>query len=210
MCGIMGYYCFGDKKPDKQKITKMFTLLESRGRDASGYAFIRDGNLIVNKLAQRSSITVKTYDWKNMDLPSIMLLHTRMKTQGTEKNNANNHPLFNKEGLCIVHNGIIHNDNEIFGKNQRDGDVDSEAILAVLSSKTKGDKVKLIDSGVASAEVVRQEINRIGLETNSHALGYQDFYVSDIPTTFKKVAELFLGQYILNVKKIDLEELQKK
>jgi len=82
-------------------------------------------------------------------------------------------------------------------------------ILSKIIQQVIGDKVKLIDSGVASAEVVRQEINRIGLETNSHALGYQDFYVSDIPTTFKKVAELFLGQSILNVKKIDLEELQK-
>lgn len=82
-------------------------------------------------------------------------------------------------------------------------------ILSKIIQQVIGDKVKLIDSGVASAEIVRQEINRIGLETNSHALGYQDFYVSDIPTTFKKVAELFLGQSILNVKKIDLEELQK-
>lgn len=83
-------------------------------------------------------------------------------------------------------------------------------ILSKIIQQVIGEKVKLIDSGVASAEIVRQEINRIGLETNSHALGYQDFYVSDIPTTFKKVAELFLGQSILNVKKIDLEELQKK
>ena len=82
-------------------------------------------------------------------------------------------------------------------------------ILAKIIQEVIGSEVKLIDSGVASAEIVRQEINRIGLETNSHALGYQDFYVSDIPTTFKKVAELFLGQSILNVKKIDLEELQK-
>jgi len=82
-------------------------------------------------------------------------------------------------------------------------------ILSKIIQEVIGAEVKLIDSGVASAEVVRREINRIGLETNSHALGCQDFYVSDIPTTFKKVAELFLGQSILNVKKIDLEELKK-
>ena len=49
MCGIMGYYCFGKTMPDKDKITNMFSLLESRGRDASGFAFIRDHNLLVNK-----------------------------------------------------------------------------------------------------------------------------------------------------------------
>jgi asparagine synthetase B (glutamine-hydrolysing) len=41
MCGIMGYYSFGNTLPDKDKITNMFSLLESRGRDASGFAFIK-------------------------------------------------------------------------------------------------------------------------------------------------------------------------
>jgi glucosamine 6-phosphate synthetase-like amidotransferase/phosphosugar isomerase protein len=144
MCGIMGYYCFGDNLPDKEKISNMFTLLETRGRDASGFAFIRENNLIVHKAPVRSSDMVKTDEWKELLLPPIMILHARAKTQGTEKNNANNHPLFNKQGLCIVHNGIIYNDREIFGKNQRDAEVDSEAILAVLSAKHKGDKIKRV------------------------------------------------------------------
>lgn len=71
-----------------------------------------------------------------------MILHTRMKTQGSEKNNANNHPLFSKNGIAIVHNGIIYNDKEIFGKKQRDAEVDSESILHLLSMKMKGDKIK--------------------------------------------------------------------
>ena len=53
MCGIMGYYSFGKTMPDKDKITNMFSLLESRGRDASGFAFIKDNNLIVNKAADQ-------------------------------------------------------------------------------------------------------------------------------------------------------------
>jgi len=144
MCGIMGYKCFSNTVPNKQRVTDMFNLLESRGRDASGYAFIKEGNLIVHKDGIRSSELVKTDGWTKLSLPKVMIFHTRMKTQGSEKNNANNHPLFTKNGLCIVHNGMIHNDDEIFGKQQRDAEVDSEAILAVLSSKTKGDKIKLV------------------------------------------------------------------
>ena len=34
-------------------------------------------------------------------------------------------------------------------------------------------------------------------------------YVSDIPTTFKSVAELFLGRTINDVVKVDIEELHK-
>lgn len=144
MCGIMGYYCFGGTQPDKQKIATMFELLESRGRDASGFAFLRDGNLIVQKAPIRSSIMTHSKEWQELDLPPVFIAHTRMKTQGSERNNKNNHPLYNKEGLCIVHNGMIHNDKEIFGKQKRDGEVDSEAILAVLSSKGKGDKIKQV------------------------------------------------------------------
>ncbi len=159
MCGIMGYYAFSKILPDKEVITTMFSLLESRGRDASGYAFIRDNNLIVNKAAVKSSDLIKTVDWRSLMLPSVMILHTRMKTQGSEKNNANNHPLYSKSGLAIVHNGIVYNDKEIFAKKQRDAQVDSEAILAVLASNKKGDKVKrlfeLIEGSFAVAVIDR-------------------------------------------------------
>ncbi len=161
MCGIMGYYAFSETVPDKQNITTMFSLLESRGRDASGYAFIRDNNLVVNKAAVKSSDLVKTIDWRGLILPSVMILHTRMKTQGSEKNNANNHPLYSKSGLAIVHNGIVFNDKEIFAKKQRDAQVDSEAILAILASNKKGDKVKrlfeLIEGSFAVALIDRNQ-----------------------------------------------------
>ena len=142
MCGIMGYYSFGNTTPDKNKITNMFSLLESRGRDASGFAFISDNNLLVSKAPIKSSELVKTEDWKKLTLPSSMILHTRLTTQGSAKNNFNNHPLFSKNGIAIVHNGIIYNDKEIFGKKERDAEVDSESILHLLSMKTKGDKIK--------------------------------------------------------------------
>ena len=81
MCGIMGYYSFGITVPDKDKITNMFSLLESRGRDASGFAFIKNNNLIVHKDALKSSEFVKTNEWKELVLPSSNILHTRIKTQ---------------------------------------------------------------------------------------------------------------------------------
>ena len=142
MCGIMGWYSFGHTLPDKDKITTMFSLLESRGRDASGYAFIDGDDLVVHKAPIKSSDMIKTDDWKKLTLPKVMILHCRMKTQGSEQNNANNHPLYSKQGIAIVHNGIIYNDKEIFGKKQRDGEVDSESILHLLSMKIRGDKIK--------------------------------------------------------------------
>lgn len=147
MCGILGYYAFGSKRPDKDKLTKMFESLESRGKDASGFAYVKDKKLNVYKDCVRSSMLIKHQEWTDLnDLPKIMILHTRAKTKGEPDNNMNNHPLFNKDGLCIVHNGIIWNDDSVYKdmKVKRDAQVDSEVILAVLSSKKKNKRIKKV------------------------------------------------------------------
>lgn len=163
----MGYYAFSKTIPDKDRITTMFSLLESRGRDASGYALIRDNKLIVNKAPIKSSEMIKTKEWEELKLPRIFIAHTRMKTQGSEKNNLNNHPLYSKSGIAIVHNGIVFNDKEIFSKKHRLGEVDSEAILAILSANKKGDKIKrlfdLIEGSFAVAVIDKNNPDQLTL-----------------------------------------------
>lgn len=202
MCGIMGWYSFGNTIPDKEKITNMFSLLESRGRDASGYAFIRDNNLIVNKAPIKSSEFVKTEDWKELVLPSSMILHTRMKTQGSEKNNANNHPLFSKNGIAIVHNGIIYNDKEIFSKKQRDAEVDSESILHLLSMKMKGDKIKRlfdkVEGSFAVAVIDRYQPERLVLIKKDNPI---DLYYDSKDDIFYFCSEREIMQEALNIEK---------
>lgn len=80
-------------------------------------------------------------------------------------------------------------------------------ILVDVIREVIGDNVKLIDSGIAAAGVVNNELQRIGFQTNSHALGVHDFYVSDIPQKFKEVAELFMGKPLQHIRKIELDEL---
>jgi asparagine synthetase B (glutamine-hydrolysing) len=166
MCGIMGYYSFGNILPDKEEMAAMFSLLETRGRDASGWAFVGDDQLFVHKAPIKSSLMVQTKEWKKLNLKKLMIFHTRAATQGNNKNNANNHPIYNKLGLCVIHNGIINNDKDIFGKNpKRDGEVDSEAILAVLSSNGKGDKIKRVfdrlDGSFAFAAINKNEPEKL-------------------------------------------------
>lgn len=79
-------------------------------------------------------------------------------------------------------------------------------ILISAIQSVMGEDVVLIDSGIAAAEIVRDEIKRIGLETNSNSMGHTEFYVSDIPSTFKQVAELFLGKNIKEVFSLDIEK----
>jgi glucosamine 6-phosphate synthetase-like amidotransferase/phosphosugar isomerase protein len=203
MCGIMGWYSFGKTTPDKDKTTNMFSLLESRGRDASGFAFINQGNLIVHKDAVRSSELVKTKDWEELLLPSSMILHTRMKTQGSEKNNANNHPLFSKNGIAIVHNGIIYNDKEIFGKKQRDAEVDSESILHLLSIKTKGDRIKRlfdkVEGSFAVAVLDRNDPERLILIKKDNPI---DLYYNSGDDILYFCSEREIMQEALNIEKI--------
>jgi len=80
-------------------------------------------------------------------------------------------------------------------------------ILSGVIQKVIGEKVTLIDSGVASAAVVMEELDRTNLHTNKFSKGNRDFFVSDIQVKFKEVAELFLGEPITEVKKVELESL---
>ncbi len=80
-------------------------------------------------------------------------------------------------------------------------------ILADVIGEVIGDNVKLIDSGVASADAVKKELDRFNLHSNKYSQGNQEFYVSDIPVKFKEVAELFLGKEVKQLQKVDPEIL---
>ena len=171
MCGIMGYYSFGNTLPDKKKIEKMFVLLETRGRDASGFAFIDPATkqLKVTKAPVPVFQVNQIPRLDNVGSAKVMIFHTRMKTQGEPSNNMNNHPLFTKDGLAIVHNGQIYNDKEIFTRKvKRDAQVDSEAILAVLAkSKRKEDTIKRVfeelEGAFAVAFIAQNEPDKLTL-----------------------------------------------
>lgn len=81
-------------------------------------------------------------------------------------------------------------------------------ILSGVIQKVIGNDVTLVDSGIASAEVVQKELQRVGFETNSNVPGNHNYYVSDIPTKFKEVAELFLGREVKDVQKVDIEHIK--
>jgi len=80
-------------------------------------------------------------------------------------------------------------------------------ILTEVIQKVIGPKVSLIDSGVASSELIKLELEKFNLLSDSGTIGSQEYYVSDIPAKFKEVAESFLGRGIEHVHKVDLEVL---
>lgn len=80
-------------------------------------------------------------------------------------------------------------------------------ILTEVIQEVIGMNIKLIDSGIASAEIVKDELTKRNLLTHRNTKEFLEFYVSDIPAKFKEIAELFLGKSIEDVHKVDLEIL---
>ena len=140
MCGIAGYFCFGKKRPEKRILNNLLEETQIRGKDATGISFIKGKALHVIKAAQSASKFVESNEeWLALEeskLPKYMIMHTRYKTKGDQANNMNNHPVF-RDGLALVHNGGISNDDDLYDefKFSRDAQVDTEAILALLEDK---------------------------------------------------------------------------
>lgn len=80
-------------------------------------------------------------------------------------------------------------------------------ILADIIQKVVGKNVRLIDSGTPAAKLVEDYLNGRQLRNQSVHQGQSEFYVSDVPTKFREVAERFLGKKITHLHKVELEEL---
>ncbi len=80
-------------------------------------------------------------------------------------------------------------------------------ILADVIQKVVGTSVKLIDSGTAASMMVEEYLEGRNLRNNSAVLGNNEYYVSDLPTRFKEVAQRFLGKKITDISKVDIESL---
>jgi glutamate racemase len=80
-------------------------------------------------------------------------------------------------------------------------------ILAGIIQEVLGDKISLIDSGTASSMVVEEYLKKNELLNDSGIPGRHEYFVSDMPTRFKDVAERFLGREIDKIEKVDLEYL---
>lgn len=110
MCGIAGYISMSDKRPNKTKLEEMFVEIQSRGKDASGFAILDKKGLYVAKGPMQANELITKKSWRSLKkLPPIMIMHTRAATQGDRLINTNNHPITH-EHYAMVHNGVINNE----------------------------------------------------------------------------------------------------
>jgi glutamine---fructose-6-phosphate transaminase (isomerizing) len=158
MCGI-----FGIVTPDpghypgrtiRHHVEALFTLSESRGKEASGIAVKQNGSIHVLKEPISASSMIRSVPFKTIidlllknasdpDLqsnPSLSLIgHSRLVTNGSQELNSNNQPVI-KEGVIMVHNGIVVNEHALwrqYPEIQRLYEVDTEIIASLLHTTMK-------------------------------------------------------------------------
>lgn len=146
MCGIGGVMMFGAGRLNNvavefAKYATDVLLVENqvRGAHASGCAiFNKDGSYVCkNPLPANKFIASRDYAEFQQEVITkdtrVILVHTRYATQGKVTNNHNNHPIV-ADHVIGVHNGMIHNDDDLFKNHKLDrkAQVDSEVIFRMM------------------------------------------------------------------------------
>lgn len=193
MCGIFGLILGENSNFDLRKtkptLDHLFKLSESRGKEASGITLLINNSIYVYKSPKTASDLIQTKDYNNLlkktennSLPTSLAImgHARLVTNGTMAFNQNNQPVV-KDGLIAIHNGIITNDQYLWGKYpslKRKYEVDTEILLSLIRffySKNNN----LIEAvrktyknleGSASIGVMFKDLETLLLATNTGSL----------------------------------------
>jgi glutamate racemase len=70
-----------------------------------------------------------------------------------------------------------------------------------------GDRVTLVDPGVATAHEARAQLEAMDLLNISASMARHEYYLSDLPHKFIEVGSRFLGKHLAHVHRISLDEL---
>mgnify|MGYP002772260905 FL=1 len=115
MCCLFGLIDYNNTFTSKEKnrlIKILSTECEARGTDATGIAFNTESGLHISK----RPVAAHKMWYRIPDSAKVVMGHTRMTTQGSEKFNYNNHPFpghVDKMSFALAHNGVLHNDREL-------------------------------------------------------------------------------------------------
>src|ERR1051325_5230608 len=126
MCGIFGIVSSGSF--DKQGLRELATHAQQRGKDSSGLLVLDAGACHVYRADYRITRLLRELQPKS---GSLVMGHSRLITNGTQ----DNQPVV-REGICVLHNGIIVNEDAAWKKAARPRElrVDTEVIAAIVAT----------------------------------------------------------------------------
>ncbi len=168
MCGIVGSAAKRDILP---VLIEGLRRLEYRGYDSCGVAALASGRL--TRVRSTSRVSDLSAQLKKMHLAAETgIAHTRWATHGAPVTH-NAHPIFSRDEIALVHNGIIENHDELRTELQAKGYVfetqtDTEVIAHLVHSLYAGSlldavrrAVKRLAGAYAIAVVARREPHRV-------------------------------------------------
>ncbi len=205
MCGIVG--CTSTQKNIIPILLDGLKTLEYRGYDSAGLSFIKNGNLIINKVKGRVQ-DLENHLAKDENA-KIGIAHTRWATHG-KVNEINAHP-HNVGSITIVHNGIIENFNKLKHKLKDKGyhfksQSDTEIAAGLLDyyynkyqnlDKTIQKFIKKVDGSYAICMLVNNDPNTIYVIKKDSPLiigkGENINYIaSDVPAILKYTKNYYI------------------
>lgn len=215
MCGIYGISVRSTSWCDGvvfQKILKRLAVLsESRGKEAAGFAMLSNESIFVDKEPVSASELLKTDVFKTDFLRPIktgnahtIIGHSRLVTDGDERNNLNNQPVVRDNSIC-VHNGIVVNVRylwERYPQFRKRSDLDSEVIPVLLRHhflETGSLKVAIKNTfseiyGMTSIGMLFCDYDNLLLATNNGSLHY--LYSKD-KNVFIFASESFILKHLI-------------
>ena len=141
MCAIFGLIDYEHRLTTraKEKILRVLAKeCEVRGTDATGFAYNHNGHLSIYK----RPLPAHKMHLRLPDDVYVIMGHTRMATQGSEKLNFNNHPFAGKAGECrfaLAHNGVLTNDRLLRKeKNLPESYIQTDSYIAVQLLEQSG------------------------------------------------------------------------
>ena len=139
MCGIIGYV---GHRPAVPLVIEGLRLLEYRGYDSSGIAFIQGNKLHTIRAKGKLAVLEDILANEPSSISTIAMGHTRWATHGIPaKRNAHPH-MSNNGKLSLIHNGIIENYQELKDSLIEKGynfesETDTEVLVNLIAEEQK-------------------------------------------------------------------------
>ncbi len=114
MCGIFGFITRQGEGPEIARLRRLAMITQRRGEHAFGLAWLNAGGAI--QTFKRPGPAQMYLEELNRCRDAIIVIgHCRYATHGAPGENRNNHP-HPAGGGELVHNGVVHNHQELVGQ----------------------------------------------------------------------------------------------
>ena len=170
MCGIFGV--IGTATVDMKDLETLALHARQRGRDSSGLVYHANGKYWVERADYDIFRLLKTVKVHAFD---AIFGHSRLITNGL----ADNQPVI-RDGICVLHNGIIVNDAEIWSQigPVRQLQIDTEVIAAIVEEHLEQSlpidalptKVLSLCEGVVACAIILPKLGKLVLFSNNGSL----------------------------------------